>query len=271
MMTRKVGFSSGHRYWIPDLDESENRQLFGQWASPFNHGHNYTLWVTVTGVVDATTGMIVNIKVIDDVLQHQIIDQFDGKSINDEVEYFHSHSSSTESVLQYIASVLSRPGVLPPEAQLIGLELEEMPGLRSGLDLRTSIMTLTRTYEFAAAHRLHVPSLTTAQNLDLFGKCNNPAGHGHNYVLEVTVEGQPDPKTGMMVDIGEVDTIVNREVVDRYDHRNFNEDIPEFKGRPTSSEMIVQEIFDRLKDVLPAKLKRVRLHETARNTFDVEL
>src|SRR5207244_4052673 len=90
------------------------------------------------------------------------------------------------------------------------------------------IMTLTRTYEFAASHRLHVPTLTDEQNVELFGKCNNPAGHGHNYVLEVTVQGEPDPRTGMMADLETLDRIVEELVVDRYDHKHLNVDIPEF-------------------------------------------
>lgn len=252
------------------MDEAGNLELFGQWASQYNHGHNYVLWVTVTGDVDAVTGMIVNIKDIDEVLQQRIVSAFDGKSINDEVEWFRSHSSSTENLVAYIVDQLSQSAVLPEEVTLTSVRLEEMPGLQAEYNVEENRMTLTRTYEFAAAHRLHVPTLSHAENIELFGKCNNAAGHGHNYLLEVTVEGTPDEKTGMMVDLGAVDAVVEGEVVDRYDHKHFNVDIPEFQGRPTSSEMIVQEIFHRLDGKLPAKLRRVRLHETARNIFEVE-
>ena len=139
------------------------------------------------------------------------------------------------------------------------------------LDLSQSppMTTLTRTYEFAASHRLDSPVLTHEQNLDIFGKCNNPAGHGHNYLLEVSVSGEPDPLTGMIVNLTDLDLIVNREVVDRYDHKNLNVDIPEFEGRITTSDVVVMEIFDRLKSAVPGKLHRVRLHETARNIFEV--
>jgi 6-pyruvoyltetrahydropterin/6-carboxytetrahydropterin synthase len=111
--------------------------------------------------------------------------------------------------------------------------------------------------------------LTDAENVELFGKCNNPAGHGHNYVLEVTVQGDPDARTGMMVDLEELDAQVNELVVDRYDHKNLNVDLPEFDGRPTTSEAVVAQIFDVLRDRLPARLVRVRLQETARNIFEV--
>jgi 6-pyruvoyltetrahydropterin/6-carboxytetrahydropterin synthase len=270
-MTRRVTFSSGHRYWLNELSDEQNRELFGPWASRFNHGHNYVLDVSVDGQVDPSTGMVVNIKRVDDALKAHILSQFDQKSINDEIPAFASRSSSLENLITYISETLSVPGVLPEGASLAGLRLEEMPRLYAELDLQNpiSMITLTRTYEFAASHRLHSPMLSDAENIELFGKCNNRAGHGHNYLLEVAVTGQPDPRTGMLADIGEVDRVVNELVVDRYDHKNLNEDIPEFEGRTTTSEVVAIEIFNRLKDHLPAKLHRVRLHETARNIFEV--
>ncbi len=267
-MTRRVTFSSGHRYWHPDLSAEENRTRFGPWASPFNHGHNYVLDVTVDGEVDMRTGMVVNIKRIDDVLKAHILRQFDQRSINDEVPHFRTTSPSLENLMRYIADELSAPGVLPPEVCLTGLRLEEMPLLWGELTLPDFNMTLTRVYEFAASHRLHAPDLSLEENLALFGKCNNPAGHGHNYVLEVTVGGEPDPQSGMLIDLRTLDGCVKELVVDRYDHRNLNEDIEEFRGRPSTSEVVARTIFDRLKPALPG-LARVRLHETARNIFEV--
>ena len=270
-MTRRVAFSSGHRYWIPALTEAENRELFGRWASPYNHGHNYVLDVTVEGTVDPSTGMVVNIKWVDDVLQARIVAQFDGKSINDEVGPFHERASTLENLMRYIADDLAAPDILPGRVRLTALRLEEMPTLFGELNLDQEIpsMTLTRVYEFAASHRLDSPFLSPEENLRLFGKCNNPAGHGHNYVLEVSVAGEPDERTGMMVDLGALDQTVHQEVVDRYDHKNLNVDIPEFQGRPTTSEIVAIEIFERLKDQVPGRLDRIRLFETARNAFEV--
>jgi 6-pyruvoyltetrahydropterin/6-carboxytetrahydropterin synthase len=267
-LTRRVSFSSGHRYWLVSRSEEENRRLFGAWASPYNHGHNYILDVTTRGAVDPATGMVVNIKDIDDVLQQNLVARFDGKSLNDEVEHFRDHAPTVENILLYVREVLD--GQLPQEAKLTGLRLEEMPTLWGELRLQNGDwkMTLTRTYEFAASHRLHVESFSHDQNIALFGKCNNPAGHGHNYIVEVTVGGEPDPETGMSVDLGELDRVVEEEVVDRYDHKNLNCDLPEFEGKPTTSEAVVLEIFNRLKDRVPARLVRVRLHETARNIFE---
>lgn len=263
-MTRRVTFSSGHRYWFSHLSEAENRDLFGPWANRFSHGHNYVLDVTVEGGIDPITGMIVNIKRIDDVLKERIVRKFDQRSINDEVEAFTTRAPSLENLMLYIRDDLQ--GNLPTECDYVSLRLEEMPTFYGELDTK---MTLTRSYEFAASHRLHSPAMSDQENVDLFGKCNNPAGHGHNYILEVTVEGEPDSRTGMMADFGALDDVVNAEVVDRYDHKNLSEDIPEFEGKAATSEIVTQEIFDRLVGKLPVKLSRVRLWETGRNMFEV--
>lgn len=267
-MTRRVAFSSGHRYWLANLSEEENRERFGQWASPYNHGHNYALEVTVQGPVDPLTGMVVNIKRIDDVLQDRVVRAFDGRSLNDEVAYFSEHAPSLENLSGYIESLVKPE--LPKEVELIGLKVEETPTLYAERQPSTDgLVSLTRTYEFAASHRLHSPALSDAENLELFGKCNNAAGHGHNYLLEVTVSGKPDPRTGMIADIAEIDQVVEERVVDRYDHKNLSVDLPEFEGSIASSENIVLHIFNALSGCLPARLTRVRLHETARNVFEV--
>jgi 6-pyruvoyltetrahydropterin/6-carboxytetrahydropterin synthase len=266
-MTRRVAFSSGHRYWLPDRSPEENRALFGRWASPYNHGHNYALEVTVEGSVEVETGMVINIKRIDDLIKTRIVSRYDQKSLNDEADEFKRRSPSLENLMSEIALRLSD---LPDQCRLVGIKLEETPLLYGEWNADSQPMiSLTRVYEFAAAHRLHSPHLSDEENVALYGKCNNPRGHGHNYVLEVTVSGEPDPVTGMMVDIESLDAIVNEQVVDRYDHKNLNEDIPEFAGTPTTSEVVALAIFDRLESGLPAKLTRVRLFETARNVFEV--
>jgi 6-pyruvoyltetrahydropterin/6-carboxytetrahydropterin synthase len=266
-LTRVVSFSAGHRYWLNSLTAEENRQRFGKWASPYNHGHNYVLSVTAEGPVDVSTGMVVNIKRIDDLLKERILSQFDQRSINDEVPWFEHRASSLENILSYIRGELES---LPEPAVMVGLKLEEMPTLWAEWNIEQETkMTITRVYEFAASHRLHAPQLPHERNLELYGKCNNPAGHGHNYVLEVSIAGVPDETTGFAVDLGRLDEVVHAEVVDRYDHHNLNEDLPEFKDRMTTSEVVVQEIWKRLDGKVPGELARIRLHETARNIFEV--
>lgn len=266
-LTRIVSFSSGHRYWLDSLSEAENRRLFGVYASRFNHGHNYVLSATVRGSVDPVTGMVVNIKTLDEVLRDRLVCRMDGKSLNDEVPELSGKVTCLENLLAFIWGDLTEPGALPAGSELTNLRLEETPTFYGEMDLNST--TLTRTYEFAASHRLHVASMSEAENVELFGKCNNPSGHGHNYVLEVTVTGEPDPVTGMMVDLVALDSKVNELVVDRYDHKNLNEDLPEFAGRATTSETVVGEVFSRLNGKLPAKLVRVRLFETPRSSFEI--
>lgn len=266
-LTRRVGFSAGHRYWFDSLSEAENRKLFGAIASPYSHGHNYILDVAIEGTVDPETGMVVNIKRIDDVLQEHVVSWLDSKSLNDEIELFKSRSPCLENLLQYIESAI-RPHL--SGQRITHLRLEEMPTLWGELDLKIEPkLTLTRTYEFAAAHRLHAPLLSEEQNFELYGKCTNTHGHGHNYIVEVTVSGKQDPQTGMIVDLASLDRVVHKEVVDRYDHKNLNLDLPEFAGQITTSEVVVQAIWDRLEPCVPGQLEKVRLFETARNIFEV--
>lgn len=267
-MSRRVTFSSGHRYWKADRSKEENHALFGPWASPYNHGHNYVLWATVSGSIDPRTGMIVNIKRIDDTLRERIVLPFDQKSLNDEVEEFESKAPSLENILAVVAKRLRE---LPHDVKLTHLRLEETERLYAELDLTLTPMltSLTRTYEFAASHRLHSDQLTSAENIELYGKCNNEMGHGHNYVLEVTIGGDINENTGMLAPLDKLDSVVNEEVVDRYDHKNLNTDVPEFADAITTSEVVVQTIWNRLVNVVPGQLIRVRLFETARNCFEV--
>jgi 6-pyruvoyltetrahydropterin/6-carboxytetrahydropterin synthase len=263
-LTRRVTFSSGHRYWKNDLDEAGNAALFGKWASKYNHGHNYVLEVTVSGKISDATGMVINIKEIDSLIRRRVVQAFDQKSLNDEVPYFADLAPTTENIASYVFSLLEE---MPATVALEGVRLAERPDLYVEKSATTQ-MKLTRVYEFSASHRLHVPSLAVGENEALFGKCNNPAGHGHNYVVEITVEGTPNPETGMIADIGKIDDVVRREVVDRYDHKHLNEDIVEFRGKNPTTEVLTQTIWKRLSGKLDAKLSHVLVRETDRNIFE---
>lgn len=265
-LTRKVTFSSGHRFWRAGLSSQENKALYGEWASPHNHGHNFVLCVTVEGEMDEATGMVVNIKTIDDVLQRHIVQEFAQKSINDEVAGFDVMTPCLENLLPFIAlSIEGRLGA----ATLTHLRLEETPLFYGEWRKMDGKITLTRIYEFCASHRLHIGALSEQQNASLFGKCNNPTGHGHNYVLEVTVSGKPDPRTGLSVDITAVDRAVAERVLERYDHKHLNSDVPELEGKNPTSEVVAQAIFEQLEGNVPATLERVLLKETDRSWFEV--
>jgi 6-pyruvoyltetrahydropterin/6-carboxytetrahydropterin synthase len=132
-------------------------------------------------------------------------------------------------------------------------------------------MKLTRRYRFSASHRLDTPALTPAENRKLYGKCNNPYGHGHDYVLDVTVAGSPD-ESGQIVGREALDALVEERILARFDHRNLNTDIAEFAGIVATTESLAVVIERALADgwTLPAKLDRVRISETERNIFELE-
>jgi len=123
---------------------------------------------------------------------------------------------------------------------------------------------LTRKCEFSASHYYHNPEFTPEENLRLFGKCNNPNGHGHNYTVEVTVKGEVDPKSGFVVDLKELKEVLNREVLDVMDHRFLNKEVPEFATSIPTTENIAISIWRRLQPKLEvAELYRVRVYETS--------
>ena len=127
-------------------------------------------------------------------------------------------------------------------------------------------VTVTRRLRFNAAHRVFNPALSDDENVRTFGKCNNPNWHGHNYTLDVSVEGAVDDRTGYVVDLGNLRDIVEREVIDAVDHRNFNLDVPFMQGVIPTSENIVVAFWKILEPaVKPSVLKRLVLWETDNN------
>ena len=121
---------------------------------------------------------------------------------------------------------------------------------------------LTRKIEFSASHRYNNPALSPEENRRVFGKCNNPHGHGHNYTLEVTVKGDVNPKTGFVVDLKELKETLNREVIEALDHRHLNKEVPEFFEQIPTTENLAIAIWNRLQGKLHvAQLHRVRVYE----------
>lgn len=130
------------------------------------------------------------------------------------------------------------------------------------------LVYLTRRETFSACHRLHSKDLSDAQNKEVFGKCNNPNGHGHNYSLEVTVRGRPDPATGMVINITDLKAVIEAEVMRTLDHKNIDLDVEWFQaGRVSTAENIAVFIWKRVEGRLPAGavLHKVKLWETEKN------
>ena len=127
---------------------------------------------------------------------------------------------------------------------------------------------LTRRYKFSASHRLHSPELSDEENRATYGKCNNPYGHGHNYKVEVTVSGEPDPETGMVCNLADLDNFAERELMPRFAFSNLNE-LDTFRNQVPTTENLSRELFHLFRDRFRlAKVEKVRIEETMMNSFE---
>lgn len=264
-IARRAYFSVGRRLTNPAWDEAANRDAFGMDAQP--HGHDYTVTVYYTGEPSDVDGMIVNITEIKPLLA-KLLGQLDGRFLDEEVDAFRASRPTVENIVDFLWRQMPRRIATATLSRLCVQQSENLWALRSD-----DGMKLTKKYEFAAAHRLHAPTLPEAENQARYGKCNNPRGHGHNYNLEVTVAGEPDPATGYIMPPSELDSIVEEEVFERFDHKHLNEDCPEFENLIPTSENLAAVIFQRLRGRLDRdgrRLVKIGLHETQKNYFEVE-
>ena len=126
---------------------------------------------------------------------------------------------------------------------------------------------LTRRYHFSASHRLHVDALSPEENRATFGKCNNPFGHGHNYVVEITMAGPVDAATGMVTNLTDLDSFAQRTMLDVFDHANLNT-LEAFVDRVSTTENLCVEVWRMFADYPTATLERVRIEETGNNSFE---
>jgi 6-pyruvoyltetrahydropterin/6-carboxytetrahydropterin synthase len=127
---------------------------------------------------------------------------------------------------------------------------------------------LSRRYMFSASHRLHSEAMSNAENVATYGKCNNPYGHGHNYTLEVMVSGPVEERTGMICDLVDLDEVVRREILDRFDHQNLNT-LAEFEQTvPTTENLCIATYHILQRAFRHAHLEKVRFEETMMNSFD---
>ena len=127
---------------------------------------------------------------------------------------------------------------------------------------------LGRRYKFAASHRLHSARLSEEENRRVYGKCANPYGHGHNYTVEVRFSGPVDPATGMILNLADLDAFVNERVIEPFDHRSLQDEVPVFRDVVPTTENLCKEIFERLKPFPHASLEGVRIEETSNNSFE---
>ncbi|MDR3710763.1 MAG: 6-carboxytetrahydropterin synthase [Capsulimonadaceae bacterium] len=271
-LKRRVRFSAAHNYWINGLSLEQNESLFGAYARAEGHGHNYLVEVTASGGLDERTGMVVNIAEIDHILKSEVVAVLDGRFLNKEVEYFLTRPATLENISAFVFERTSPR--LPTGVALTGVRVWETTDLWADRTKRgeTMSVSLTRAYDFSASHRLHSKKLTDDENREIFGKCNNPNGHGHNYEVEVTISGEPDERTGMLYSLEALDQVVEEEVLLPFDHKHLNLDVPDFADRNPTSEVLTVVIWERLARRISVsgnpRLSKVLVRETARNSFE---
>jgi 6-pyruvoyltetrahydropterin/6-carboxytetrahydropterin synthase len=261
--TRRFEFSAAHRYWRADWSRERNEMVFGKCTSTYGHGHNYTLDVTIRGTPDPITGMIMNLVDLKAIVG-EVLEEFDHKHLNEDTPYFKERIPTTENIVGVLWGLIAPR--LPEGAALARLRLYEMNDLWAEYD-GAAETTFSRSYVFSAAHRLHAPALSDEENQAIFGKCNNPNGHGHNYTLEVTVGDAVDADTGMVIDLLELDRTA-RSVLDTLDHTHLDREILGFKHQTSTAENIVRYLWAELAPRLEGRLQHLRLWETKNNVFE---
>lgn len=229
---------------------------WGGWPSAVGIAPYLTLRAYVEGPPDPVTGYLVNIRVIDVLLREKAIPLAARRLREFGVR------ATGERLVQDLWSEVGPQ--TPRPARLAALRLGTTPFVRFEVEEGAPEMVrLTQSFEFSAAHRLHVDRLSDEENRRIFGKCNNPRGHGHNYQLEVTVAGRPDETNGCVIPLPTLERVVKERVIDRLDHTHLNLDTKEFAGLNPSVENIAMTIWGMLAEhVGPAKLECVRVWET---------
>jgi 6-pyruvoyltetrahydropterin/6-carboxytetrahydropterin synthase len=262
---RRAQFSASHRYWLPELSEAENQAAFGLCAQPNGHGHNYVLYISLYGDIDQY-GMVLNLSDVKHVIKKEVTGQLDYSFLNDVWPEFQTTLPTTENIARIIWQKLA------PHFPLVRIQLFEQPELFAeyiGKDMEAS---LTIGTHFSAAHRLALDSLTLEQNSEIYGKCARVNGHGHNYHLEVTVTGEIDARTGMIVDLVKLQQLVDEYAVQPLDHTFLNKDIAHFaKVVPTAENIAVYigHLIEKPISDIGAQLHKIKLIESPNNSCEL--
>jgi 6-pyruvoyltetrahydropterin/6-carboxytetrahydropterin synthase len=259
---------------------------WGGWPSAVGIAPYLVQRVTVSGRPHPATGYLVNIRELDGLLRREAIPLAAQRLSAEGVQV------TGENLVRDVWAAINTPGAMEqdiegsnrPEAAaefevrstgryvIEELELWTTPYLSYAISVGAFPMVeVTQSFEFSASHRLHVTGLSEEENRRIFGKCDNPNGHGHNYRLEVTVAGAAAGPAGQVIALPQLEEVVKREVIDRYDHRHLNTDTEEFATVNPSVENIARTIWGLLEGKFgPARLRRVRVWETAKTYAEYE-
>ncbi|MEA5419597.1 6-carboxytetrahydropterin synthase [Spirulina sp. CCNP1310] len=262
---RRAQFAASHRYWLPEWSEAENLARFGCCSRFPGHGHNYTLYVSLEGDLDQY-GMVQNLSDVKHAIRTAVINDLNFSYLNTAWPEFEQTLPTTENVARVIWQRLA------PHLPLVNIQLFEHPELWADYSGNAMEATLTISTHFSAAHRLALDSLDFDQNVAIYGKCARPNGHGHNYHLEVSIAGEIDPRTGMIVDLVEFQKVVDDLIVEPMDHTFLNKDIPYFADVVPTAENIALYVAQTLQGPLGAlgvTLDRVKLIESPNNSAEI--
>jgi 6-pyruvoyltetrahydropterin/6-carboxytetrahydropterin synthase len=238
-LTREVRFA------INEVDDSQLSQKptngYGGFPSLKGFGRQLSLAVTLSGPIDPVSSYLVNIKQIDQSVRQRAIPAVS--------RAIHEGETSPARVLAHLYDLLHAWPPLKLERLSLGLS----PFLSySILDSERPMIRLSQKFEFSATHRLHNPIVSEGENSRIFGKCNNPHGHGHNYEVQVTLKGKPDAN-GLLIEVPEFERIVAETVIDRFDHKNLNVEMAEFAELIPTVENIAMVIYRMLKPAFGGK------------------
>ncbi|MBD2778493.1 6-carboxytetrahydropterin synthase [Iningainema tapete] len=265
IVNRRAQFSASHRYWLPELSEAENIKKFGACSRFPGHGHNYVLFVSLAGEVDKY-GMVLNLSEVKQVIKREITSQLDFSYLNDVWVDFQQTLPTTENIAKVIFERLA------PHLKVVRIQLFEHPQLWADYIGNSMEAYLTTSTHFSAAHRLAHPLLGEEENFEIYGKCARPHGHGHNYHLEVTVRGEIEPRTGMIIDLESLNQVIKDYVIEPFDHTFLNKDVPYFTSVVPTAENIALYISDLLRSPiqnLGATLYKVKLIESPNNSCEI--
>jgi len=262
---RRAEFSASHRYWLPELSEAENQQRFGACSRFPGHGHNYVLSVGIQGELDEY-GMVQNLSDVKRAIRRYVLQDLNFAYLNTAWPEFEQTLPTTEFIAKAIWDRLI------PHLPLASIRLFEHPRLWADYFGNAMQAALSIRTHFSAAHRLALDNLSYEDNLEIYGKCARPHGHGHNYHLEVTVVGDIDPRAGMLVDLPDFQRVVDELIVEPFDHTFLNKDIPYFAEVVPTAENIALYIAQTLQQPLAelgVELDKVKLIESPNNSAEI--
>jgi 6-pyruvoyltetrahydropterin/6-carboxytetrahydropterin synthase len=255
-LTREIRFSADADWRADEVLVTPVDNSWAGWPASAGLASFLRLQMSVTGRIDERLGYLCNTKKLDELARREVVPR---------VLRTLAAQGAKISLPRLLAGAWEALGRgLPGGIELTRMTLAVSPFLSYTMnsDNPTEVL-LTEQFEFCAAHRLHCDDLSPQENVELFGKCNNVSGHGHNYVVEVTVAGAVDAGRGTALGRPQLERIVKRRVIDRFDHKNLNVDAEEFRGVNPTVENIARCIFDLLKGELqPARLAKVRVYES---------